>query len=150
MHPADCLGLVLAWSRTQGSLMVLQLIFGLTMPPVSKYLQFARRILVKILKANELPKICVPTHEKLEEYKAMIQARHSVLDNVWGTMDGLKVRIEQAPNEIVQSRFYKGWKSNHFVTGVWVLSLTEQSLLLFTTSLDAVMTGQLPTGVTSI
>ena len=69
MHPADCLGLVLAWSRTRGSLMVLQLIFGLTMTPVSKYLQFARRILVKILKANELAKISLPSHEKLEEYR---------------------------------------------------------------------------------
>jgi len=90
MHPADCLGLVLAWSWTRGSLMVLQLIFGLTMTPVSKYLQFARRILVKILKANELAKICLPTHKILEEYRGMIQARHPVLDNVWGTMDGLK------------------------------------------------------------
>ncbi len=33
-------------------------------------------------------------------------------------MDGLKVRIEQAPDGIVQSRFYNGWKSDHFVTGV--------------------------------
>ncbi len=41
MHPADCLGYVLSWSRTHGSLMVLQLIFGLTMTPVGKYLQFA-------------------------------------------------------------------------------------------------------------
>jgi hypothetical protein len=77
--------------------MVLQLIFGSTMTPVSRYLQFAKRILLKILKASELSKICVPTNEKLEEYRAMIQERHRVLDNVWGTMDGLKVRIEQAP-----------------------------------------------------
>ncbi len=57
MNPADCLGLVLAWSRTRGSLMVLQLLFGMTMSPVAKYLQFARRILVKILKSNNLAKI---------------------------------------------------------------------------------------------
>ena len=118
MHPADCLGLVLAWSRTRGSLMVLQLIFGLTMTPVSKYLQFVRRILVKILKANELAKICLPTHEKLEEYRGMIQARHPVLHNVWGTMDGLKVLIEDAGDFITQSRFYNGWKCDHYVTSV--------------------------------
>lgn len=33
-------------------------------------------------------------------------------------MDGLKVRIEQAPDEIVQSCFYNGWKSDHYMTGV--------------------------------
>ena len=37
----DCLGLLLAWSRTRGSTIALQLIFGMTMTAVSKYLQFA-------------------------------------------------------------------------------------------------------------
>ena len=67
MNPGDCLGLVLAWTRTRGSMMVLQLIFGLTMSPVAKYLRFARRILVKALKATPLAQICLPTQEKLEE-----------------------------------------------------------------------------------
>ena len=80
MNPADCLGLVLAWSRTRGSLMVLQLLFGMTMSPVAKYLQFARRILVKILKSNNLAKIKLPLHEKLEEYRAIIAARHPALE----------------------------------------------------------------------
>ena len=38
MRSEDCLGLVLAWTRTRGSLMVLQLIFGTTMTPTCKYL----------------------------------------------------------------------------------------------------------------
>ena len=93
LNPADCLGLVLAWSRTRGSLMVLQLLFGMTMLPVLKYLQFARRILVKILKANTLVRIMLPSPDKLEEYRAMIAAGHPALDMVWGTMDGLKCWI---------------------------------------------------------
>jgi hypothetical protein len=99
-------------------MMVLQLIFGLTLSPVAKYLQFARRILVKVLKATPLAQICLPTQEKLEEYRSAIESCHPVLSNVWSTMDGLKVRIEAAQDEIVQSRFYNGWKSDHFVTGV--------------------------------
>ena len=38
MIPADCLGLVMAWSRTRGSLMVLDLIFRITMSLVAKYI----------------------------------------------------------------------------------------------------------------
>ncbi len=34
----DCLGLVLAWTRTRGSMAVLQIIFGLTMTNLSTYL----------------------------------------------------------------------------------------------------------------
>lgn len=118
MNAEDCLGLVLAWSRTRGSLMALQLIFGMSMTPTAKYLQFARRIIVKVLLDDPCARIEMPSHEKLEEYRSAIQARHPVLENVWGTMDGLKLRIESASNFLTQSRFYNGWKSDHFITSV--------------------------------
>ena len=118
MRSEDWLGLVLAWTRTHGSLMVLQLIFGTTMTATAKYLQFARRILVKVLCNNEYGKIVMPTADKLEEYRLMIANRHPALLDVWSTMDGLKVRIEQSPNFITQSRFYNGWRCDHYVTSV--------------------------------
>ncbi len=88
------------------------------MSPVSKYLQFARRIVAKILKANPLARIKLPSVDQLEEYRGMIAAHHQALDMVWGTMDGLKCWIEKAPDEIVQSRFYKCWKPDHFMSAV--------------------------------
>jgi hypothetical protein len=118
MMAEDCLGLVLAWTRTRGCLMSLQLIFGLTMTPVAKYLQFARRILVVVLIDNEMAKITMPTRAKLEEYRRMIAGRHPALTDVWGTMDGLKIKIESAADFFVQSRFYNGWQSDHFVSAV--------------------------------
>jgi hypothetical protein len=83
MNPADCLVLVLvlAWSRTQGSMMVIQFIFGLRMIPVAKYLQYAQRVFVKVLKANSLSKIPLPKHDKLEEYRSVIEARPPILNN---------------------------------------------------------------------
>ena len=60
MRLEDCLGLVVAWTHTQGSFMVLQLIIGTTMTPTSKYLQFAYRILVKVSCNNEYAKIVMP------------------------------------------------------------------------------------------
>jgi len=35
-------------------------------------------------------------------------------------MDGLKCHIEKAPGKIVQSRFFNGWKSEHYVSAVLV------------------------------
>ena len=118
MRPEDCLGLALAWTRTRGSLMALQLIFGMTMTPVSIYIRFSFRILVRVLIQNEHAKITIPSREKLEEYRSIIQARHPALANVWGTMDGLKLRIQASPNHTIQSRFYNGWKCDHFITSV--------------------------------
>jgi len=50
----DCLGLLLAWGLTRGSLMVLQLLFGMTMSPVFKYLQFTSRIANKVVEVGWL------------------------------------------------------------------------------------------------
>jgi hypothetical protein len=118
MKAQDCLGLYLAWTRTRGSLMVLQMLFGLTYSAVAKYIQFARRIVIKVLKQDPLAKIAIPSHEKLEEYRELIARRHPALPDVWGTMDGLKIKIDAPPDEITQSRFYNGWKHSHFVTAI--------------------------------
>ncbi len=40
VQPEDCVALVLAWTRTRGSMMNLQLIFGMTMTNLSMYLHF--------------------------------------------------------------------------------------------------------------
>jgi hypothetical protein len=101
--PEDCLELMLAWSHTRGSMMVLQLIFGTTMSPLSKYLQFARRIIINILKKDPLAKITLPAHDKLQEYRVTISCRHPAVQDVWGTMDGMKIRIGSALDGIVQS-----------------------------------------------
>ncbi len=98
--------------------MAFQLIFRMTLSCVSKYLQFGRQIIIKVLKQDPVAKIAMPSLEKLEEYRTLIATHHPVIQDVWGTMDGLKIKIEEAPDEITQSRFYSGWKHAHFVTSV--------------------------------
>ena len=46
----DILGLVLAWTRTRGALLSLQLHFGLSMTNLNAYLRFGRRIVVEVLR----------------------------------------------------------------------------------------------------
>jgi hypothetical protein len=82
--------------------MVLQLIFGMTMSPVLEYLQFARKIVIKVVRKKELAKISMLSCGKLEEYRDVIHQCHLALNNVSGTIDGLKCFIEQSPNEVVQ------------------------------------------------
>lgn len=75
--------------------MVLQLIFGMTMYPAVKSLRFAMtmRIIITVQKQDPLSKITMPSNEKLKEQWAMIQNG--------GMMDGLKISIEEAPDEMV-------------------------------------------------
>ncbi len=116
------------------------------MTPVNKYLQFGRRILVKILKHNELSRIKMPSHNKLEEYRQMIHLRHPVLDNVWGSMDGLKVPIEQPSDSLVQTQFYNGWKCDNYVTAALCFVPDGTIPGAFTMSVEYVMLVKWPTG----
>ena len=55
----------------------------------------------------------MPSHDKLLEYQDLIEMCHPALTDVWGTMDGLMIKINEALDEVTQSRFYNGWKHCH-------------------------------------
>ena len=118
INAIDCLGLVLVWTRTKGSVYSLQMTFGLSMTNLCEYLRFGRRIIVQVLKSDEYARVAIPSAEKIEEYKAAIAEKYPVLENVWATMDGLKLRIQQASTTEKQALYYNGWKHDHFVTAV--------------------------------
>lgn len=115
---ANCLGLYLTWCRTTGSNKVLQLIFGLSSQAVSIYLRFARRILITVLSEHEDAKFKMPSDQKILEFKAVVEDRFPLLDDAAFSMDGLKVKLENAGNPFVQNRYYNGWKSETWVVNV--------------------------------
>jgi hypothetical protein len=92
----DILGLVLAWTRTRGALLSLQMHFGLSMTNLTAYLRFGRRIIVEVLKNNPLSSIAIPPPAKVEEYKQLVRDKYPLLTNVWAAMDGIKTPIQQA------------------------------------------------------
>ena len=69
VQPADCLGLVLVWTRTRGSLNVLQLVFGLTYSNLSVYLRFGIRLMVETFKNDPLARVAIPSGEDIELFK---------------------------------------------------------------------------------
>ncbi len=48
----DCIALVLAWTRTTGSMMNLQLIFGTTITNLSVYLHVDQHVMIHVLKLD--------------------------------------------------------------------------------------------------
>jgi len=82
---------------------------------------------------------------KIEEYKEMVRNRHPFLTDVWCTMDGLKITLEQSSDALIQKHFYNGWKHDHYVSLFYVSAQTEPSLLPTLTSQALFMTVRLPT-----
>lgn len=118
----DCLGLLLAWTRTRGSQMVLQMLFGMTGTCVSDYIQFGIKILVQVLQELEEAKVYIPTIDYVNSMKALVRNKHPLLENVWCTMDGLKLFIEVSSNDDDQNNYYNGWTHDHYVNAVLCFS----------------------------
>ena len=51
-------------------------------------------------------KVRMPTDNEVAMYMEMIQDQYPALSNCWGAMDGLKVGLEAAGDEQVQSQYY--------------------------------------------
>jgi hypothetical protein len=120
VRPEDCLGLVLVWARTRGSLMALQLIFEMTCSNLCMYLRFGRRVIVEALKSDSVTKIAIPSNEEIASHKEAVGAMYPLLSDVWSTMDRLKLYLQQSGNTKIQARFYSGWTHGHYVTPVFV------------------------------
>jgi hypothetical protein len=74
VQPEDCLGLVLVWMRTRGSLHVLQIMFGLTYSNLSVYLRFGMRIIVETFRHDPLARVSIPLAEEIEHSKQLLQS----------------------------------------------------------------------------
>ncbi len=70
----DCAALVLAWIHTEGSMNLSQLIFGMSMTNLNKYLCFGYPILVHVSSNDNFAKIAIPTEEKIESYLCAISS----------------------------------------------------------------------------
>ena len=103
--------------------MVLQLIVGMTCSNLCMYLRFGRRMIVEGLKSDSLAKIASPLNKDIAMYKDAVGAIYLLLSNVWSTMDGRKLYLQQSGNSEIQARFYNGWTHGHYVMLIFVFCL---------------------------
>ena len=59
--------------------MILQMVFGMTLNPLSMYLRFGRRILVALLSNEPDAAIRVPSLEEIREFMDIIKQKHPLL-----------------------------------------------------------------------
>jgi hypothetical protein len=71
-----------------------------------------------VLRNDKQASVNIPNSEKIEEYKAMVRSWHPFLTDVWCTMDGLKLTLEQSGDALIQEWFYNGWTHDHYVSSV--------------------------------
>jgi hypothetical protein len=118
----QCLALVLAWTRTRGSLAVLQIIFGLTAGHLSLWMRFGRRLLLRVLQEDPNGAVVMPDHDEIDRFVLSINEKYPALYNCWGAMDGLKLCVEKAGDYQIQNLFFNGWQHDHYISNLFLFS----------------------------
>jgi hypothetical protein len=77
-------------------------------------------VIVEALKSDALAMIGIPSEEIIALYQEAVGAIYPLLSDVWSTMDGLKLYLQQLGNTDIQARYYNGWTHGHYVTSIFV------------------------------
>jgi len=118
----SCLGLVLGYTRTKGSLFSLQMIFGATHSVLALFLSYSIKLLYKVLKEEPTARIEMPSVEEIREYQEVISSHFPVLNHTWCVVDGLNIPIQKSGDEATQNAYYNGWLHGHFVGCIFVFA----------------------------
>ena len=118
----SCLGLVLGYTRTRGSLFSLQMIFGATHSVLALFLRYSIKLLYKVLKEEDSARIELPSNEQIREYQEVVSTHFPVLNGAWCVVDGLKIPIQKSGDEEIQNAYYNGWLHSHFVGCIFVFA----------------------------
>ena len=89
MNATHCLGLLLAWHRTRGSLMNLTIMFEVTASVASLFIRFARRLLLRILCNDANSIVRMPSAEESTDLKTAFSSKYHSLPDVYAVVDGL-------------------------------------------------------------
>ena len=116
------LGLVLAWYRFRGAEWILQGWFGFTGTHTNIWLRFGRRMLLKAMLKHADAAVDFPSDQENTTLKEIVQQRHSSLGDVYCHVDGMKLYLEAADGDDIQSMYYNGWLHDHFVTNLFLFS----------------------------
>lgn len=117
------LGLVYHYLTSAMPDTALQQIFALVPSTVTRYREFALRILLHTLRG--LPETAISwwaSEEECEEDSAMITARHPRLEGAIGSIDGLNILLATSDDPDLENATYNGWLHGHYTSCVIVFS----------------------------
>jgi len=100
---ASCVALILCYTRSRGSVIGLQVMYGASHSVLLVFLKYSMRLLYKILLEEDAAKVCIPSADKIREYQSIIRLNYPALDGAWCVMDGLKLLVQSSGVDVEQN-----------------------------------------------
>jgi hypothetical protein len=131
------LALVLHWISSTMPEISLQSIFALIPATVSRYIRFARKALLQVLRTSIMDaQITWPGSPEEFHYLAeLIVARHPLLWGGFAFMDGMKLPTSVSSDPMWENATYNGWLHEHFTSNVLAQSAEGKCVLLLSTTI---------------
>jgi hypothetical protein len=63
------------------------------------------------------------SNEEVAAFQRATTAMYPSLADVWGTLDGINLKIQSTKGDKVQSIFYIGWTHGHYVSNIFVFGM---------------------------
>jgi len=90
--------------------------------PGETFIKFGRKLIVIVLDRDPNAQANLPSRKEVCQFQAAVELRHPALKGVWACADGLKLRLQQSSDCLIQGRFYNGWTHDHYVSCVFVFA----------------------------
>lgn len=122
LDAAGALGLVLHFLSSSMPPTNLQQIFALIPSTVSRYINFALTILLRVLRSMPEGAIVWPDDEQMDADNSLITARHPLLVGAIASIDGLRLPTQTSSDPYIENASYNGWTHDHNTVSVLVFS----------------------------
>jgi hypothetical protein len=122
LDAASALGLILHYLGSAMLETSLQQIFAIIPSTVSRYLTFAKQLLLETLRQMPDAAIAFPKEAEFLELRDLIIHRHPLLQGAFGSIDALALPVQEADDPEIENATYNGWKSSHFISNVIAIS----------------------------
>lgn len=100
----------------------LQQIFSLIPTTFSRYCRFALSVLLDVLKVLPGSRIKWWAHDELEEDNNLVLARHPLLSDAIGSINGVNFLTMSADNPDLENATYNSWLHGHYTSCILAFS----------------------------
>jgi hypothetical protein len=91
----------------------------MTSSNISLWLQYVEWVLLYLLSSLKEAKVQLPSDEMIRYFQNVITSKYPTLVDCWGAIDGVKLPIQKARNELLQSYYYNG---SHYVACLFLFT----------------------------
>ena len=85
-------------------------------------LKFGIHILDLVLRYLPEARVKMPNQEEIHTFTEAFRQKYSLLTNIWGVLDGLKLYLEPVNDPLIQNAYYNGWTHDTYIGNLFVFA----------------------------